>query len=141
MTSLYLCPVSVISALYFVLPTIKARYDVICLFLSTRRRPCKDGKLWQQGREEEFSKSGVSAHVSIPQLLWRDVGVGCVCWGGGGGLQTAPRCDCHNNRSRWMLCWGSVEAMIGLFFKGNPPTSHTHMPSNTPPALHLNSPD
>lgn len=39
-----------------------------------------------------------------------------ICTGLGGAgvcVQTASRWDGHNHASRWMLCWGSVEAMIG----------------------------
>lgn len=82
---LYLCPVSVMSPLYLLLSTIKAGYGEmvapVCVGVEKKRK-------------KGCNKSGRS--------------------GGGmevGGVQTAPRCACHNNTSRWMLCWGSVEAM------------------------------
>lgn len=65
-------------------------------------------------------------------------GKGAGMVGVGVGVQTAPRCDCHSNASRWMLCGG-------LFFfhshTNKPPpkttsTAPTRRPSATlrPPA-------
>lgn len=111
MTSLPLCPAGLLSALYILLLTIKACQPPLHLLLFVRKDDKKEEKGMNRVRISP-GRGGVNVYANhrrtcedAPDL--HGAGGAGVC------VQTASRWDGHNHASRWMLCWGSVEAMIG----------------------------